>query len=51
MELLDTVSADPPGWSVDDPGLLAEIEARANDGSPGISWESVKAELRADLQA
>lgn len=50
-ELMETVSEDLPGWSIDDPELLAEIESRANDGSPGISWESVKTQLRADLDA
>ena len=50
-ELMDTVANDPPGWSLDDPELPAEIEARVNDGSPGIPWEAVKAQLRADLEA
>jgi len=50
-ELMDTLSEDLPGSSIIDPGLIAEIESRANDGSQGISWESVKAQLRADLEA
>lgn len=50
-ELMETVSEDLPGWSVDDPGLAAELEVRENDRSQGISWESVKAQLRADLEA
>lgn len=49
-ELLETVSDDLPGWSLDDPGLDAELESRANDGTPGIPWETVEAQLRADLQ-
>lgn len=48
-DLMETVSGDPPGWSLDDPDLPAELEARLSDGSPGISWESVQAQLRADL--
>jgi len=50
-ELLETVSDALPGWSLDDPHLPAELEARANDGSQGVPWESVQAQLRADLQA
>lgn len=48
-ELMDTVSDDLPGWSIDDPGLEAELERRVNDGSQGTSWENVQAQLRADL--
>ena len=48
-DLMETASDDLPGWFIDDPGLLAELESRANDGSSGVSWESVKAQLRADL--
>jgi len=47
-ELMETVSADLPGWSIDDPTFEAELERRANDGSPGIPWETVHAQLRAD---
>lgn len=50
-ELVDTHSEDPPGPSFADSGLLAEIESRVNDGSQGVPWESVKAQLRADLEA
>lgn len=50
-ELLETISDDLPGWSLDAPDLSAELEARANDGSQGVSWELVQARLRADLQA
>lgn len=49
-ELLDTVADDGAGWSLDDPALLDELDRRANDGSPGIPWEAVKAHLRADLE-
>ena len=51
-ELLDTVSDDIPGvLSVDDPGFFAELERRTNDGSPGIPWEQVQAQLQADFQS
>lgn len=50
-ELMDTISEDSPGWSIDEPGLLDDLECRANDASQGIPWESVQAQLRADLQA
>jgi hypothetical protein len=48
-ELMETVSADLPGWSVDDPQFLGELERRANDGSPEIPWEVARDQLRADL--
>lgn len=48
-ELMETISDDLPGLSLDSPDLLAELESRASDGSPGISWEEVQAQLRADL--
>jgi len=50
-ELMDSVSDDLPGWSIDDPALAAELERRANDGSKGIPWEVVQAQLRADLNS
>lgn len=49
-ELLETVSEDEAGWSLDDPEFLDELERRANDGSPGVPWEAVKAQLRSDLE-
>lgn len=49
-ELMETVPEDLLDWSIDDPGLIAELESRDGDGSPGISWESVKSQLRSDLQ-
>ena len=48
-ELMDTISDDLPGWSIDDPDFPGDLERRANDGSPGIPWETVQAQLRADL--
>jgi hypothetical protein len=50
-ELMETVSDDLPGWSIDDPAFRAELERRAGDGSTGIPWNEVQAQLRADLQA
>jgi len=50
-ELMELISDDLPGWSIDDPDLLTELETRVADGSPGIPWESVQAQLRADLEA
>lgn len=50
-ELLETVTEEQAGWSLDDPALLAELDRRANDGSPGVPWETVRNQLRADLDA
>jgi hypothetical protein len=50
-ELRDTVSDDSSGWSIDDPDLLQELQTRMNDGRPAVSWNDVKAQLDADLQA
>ncbi len=50
-ELMDTVAADAWGWTLDSTELLAELESRANDGSQGIPWDAVQAQLRADLQS
>jgi putative addiction module component (TIGR02574 family) len=48
-ELMDSVT-EPPGLSIDDPGFLDELERRSNDGSPGIPWEQVKADLNTELE-
>lgn len=50
-ELMETLAGDSPGWSLDDPGLDAELEARENDGSPGIPWDVLKSQLRAEFGA
>jgi len=50
-ELMDTVSDDLSLWSLDDPDFAAELDRRANDGTPGIPWETVRAQLRADLES
>ena len=50
-ELMETVSDDLPGLSVDDPAFAAELERRAADGSKAISWDAVQAQLRADLKS
>jgi len=48
-ELIDSVTEEWPGWSLDDPEFVAELEHRANDGSRSVPWEAVQAQLRADL--
>jgi hypothetical protein len=48
-ELMETVAQDLPSFSIDDPDFVEELERRANDGSPGIPWETVQARLRADF--
>jgi len=48
-QLMETVSDDLPGWSIDDPDFAAELDRRADDGSAGIPWETVRAQLQADL--
>jgi putative addiction module component (TIGR02574 family) len=50
-ELMETVSDDLPGWSIDDPAFAAELERRAADGTKAIPWDEVQAQLRADLQS
>ncbi len=50
-ELMETVSDDLPGWSIDDPEFQVELERRSSDGSQGISWQDVQAQLRADLDS
>ena len=47
-QLMDSVSDDLPGWSADDPEFLTELERRSNDGTAGIPWESIKADLQSD---
>ena len=48
-ELIDSVAEEWPGWSLDDPEFVAELERRVNDGSRGVPWETIEAQLRADL--
>jgi len=48
-ELLDSFDDSKPGFSVDDPAFLQELERRANDPSPGILWEEVKRRLESKL--
>jgi putative addiction module component (TIGR02574 family) len=50
-ELMETVSDDVPGWSIDDPAFASELERRAADDSKAIPWDEVQAQLRADLQS
>ena len=48
-ELMETISVDLPGWSLDDADFAAELDRRADDGSAGIPWETVRTQLQADL--
>ena len=48
-ELMETVSDDLPGWSMDDANFAAELDRRADDGSAGIPWETIRTQLKADL--
>lgn len=48
-QLMESVAENLPGWSVDDPELLEELERRSNDGSTAIPWDQVRDELRAEL--
>ena len=50
-ELMETFSDDLPGLSIDNPAFQAELERRAGDGSQGIPWDKVQAQLRADLDS
>jgi putative addiction module component (TIGR02574 family) len=50
-DLMDSVPDDPPGFAIDDPELLTEVEARSRDGSAGVPWADVQAQLRRDLDA
>jgi hypothetical protein len=49
-ELMETVADDLPGCSIDDPKFTEELNRRISDGSPGSPWETVQAQLRADLR-
>lgn len=49
-ELMDTLPDDLPGWSMEDPDFLDELDRRVADGSPGIPWPQVQAELEARLK-
>jgi putative addiction module component (TIGR02574 family) len=48
-ELLDSFDDSMPGLSVDNPAFLQELERRANDKSPGVSWEEVKRKMESKL--
>lgn len=47
-ELLETLPEDLPGWSLDDPGFLNELDRRAQDGTASIPWPEVRARLVAE---
>lgn len=42
--LMDTIPTDDVCMSVDDPGLVDELERRFNDGSETIPWSDLRAE-------
>jgi len=48
-EILDSFDDSMTSFSVDDPAFLQELERRANDPSPGISWEEVKRRMESKL--
>lgn len=48
-ELLDSFVDSMPGLAVEAPEFLQELERRANDKSPGISWEEVKLRMESKL--
>jgi putative addiction module component (TIGR02574 family) len=48
-DLMETISGELQGWALDDPNFAAELDRRADDGSAGIPWETIRAELLADL--
>ena len=43
--LLNSVSNDSGGLSLDDPELIAELSARSADKDSGISWERLRGDL------
>jgi putative addiction module component (TIGR02574 family) len=44
--LLETLPAELPGWSMDDPELEAELERRSGDWEGAIPWEQLREEIR-----
>ena len=49
IELLDSISKDHPGPCADDPQFLDELDRRIDDPATNVSWETVQAEMRAEL--
>jgi putative addiction module component (TIGR02574 family) len=47
-ELLGTLPEDRDLLSLQDPGIIQELDRRWNDGEARISWEEVRAELRGE---
>jgi len=43
--LLDTISDDTGGLSLDDPGLLEELQRRSADTTGAIPWSKLREEL------
>lgn len=46
-ELMDSVADQLPGWSLDDPAFLEELDRRSTDGTKGVPWDQIRAELKA----
>ncbi len=44
--LLQTLPEELPLISLDDPDFLDELESRSNDGTAGIPWWEIQAELK-----
>jgi putative addiction module component (TIGR02574 family) len=42
--LMDTIPGDEVCMSIDDPGLLDELDRRFSDGSETIPWSDLRAE-------
>lgn len=43
--LLETMPEDPPGLSLDDPDLVAELRRRSGDVEGAVPWEQLRDEL------
>ncbi|MBX9791998.1 MAG: hypothetical protein K2Y37_23995 [Pirellulales bacterium] len=43
--LLDSVGEDRAGLSLEDPGLLAELQRRSADATGAIPWSQLRSEL------
>jgi len=44
--LLETLPEEPPGLSMDDPELEAELERRSGDWEGAVPWEQLRDEPR-----
>ncbi len=48
-DLMESITSNPRGLSIDDPEFLDELERRSSDLSAAIPWQKVRVELRAEL--